>query len=318
MKKSEDLLAMYRIANYYYNDNLSQNEIAKIEGVSRSQISRLLILARERGIVEINIKLPDASSIGELEERLRALLGLERVLVCETSAALDDEASLLGDVTTFAAAMLPELFGGDELIGVGRGRTIYNISLRLPVTETEPRKLFVPLTGNSGTRINALQTSSIVNRFADKFCADAFYINAPCIQPAERAAAKEGWLDELEEYWSRLDGAIISLGKPSVTLASYFDEIPTAFFDGDALESAVGEIIGQPFSDEGALDLFSGADGYRYIGMRLEGLKRVKNAVCVASGSQKLTPIIAASRLGFYKTLITDKLTAAELLKAIG
>lgn len=46
--KQEDAL-IYRIARYYYLENLSQNEIAQIEQISRSKVSRLLERARANG-----------------------------------------------------------------------------------------------------------------------------------------------------------------------------------------------------------------------------------------------------------------------------
>lgn len=322
MKKGEDLLAIYRIANYYYNDNMSQQEIAKILGVSRSQVSRLLILARERGIVDIHIKLPDTVSISGLEKQLCSLLGLERVLICDTAElenTRETERLLLSDVATFAAAQLPRLLENDKIIGVGRGRTIYNVSLQLPVTKPLPHRQFVPLTGNTGTRLSELQTSTIVNRFADKFGAEALYINSSFLRPASELKLNEPWLSELHDYWDRLDAAVIGLGQYPSSLVSYLEEFPSEIIKRGSSLVAEGEIIGQPFSADGSLDWFEEyAQDYIYIGIPLESLKVLKNVICIASGANKIEPIITAARLGYYKTLILDKLTAEGILSRLG
>ena len=318
MKKGEDILAIYRIANHYYNDNMSQQEIAEMMGVSRSQVSRLLILARERGIVDIRIKLPDNVSLSRLEKQLCASLGLARVLVCDTSefdSSRETERSLLADVATFAAAQLPRLIENDKIIGIGRGRTIYNVSLQLPVVKPFPKRLFVPLTGNTGTRLSELQTSTIVNRFADKFSADALYVNSSFLRPASELNLNEAWLRELQDYWKRLDTAIIGLGNYSSSLLSYVDEFPTELINRSSRLDAVGEIIGQPFSADGSLDWFKeNALDYIYIGIPLESLRSIKNVICIASGLNKTEPIITAAQLGYYKTLIVDKITAEGIL----
>lgn len=322
MKKGEDILAIYRIANHYYNDNMSQQEIAEAMGVSRSQVSRLLILARERGIVDIHIKLPDTFSISRLEKQLCISLNLERVLICDTAEfenTRETERSLLADVTTFAAAQLPRLLENDKIIGVGRGRTIYSVSLQLPVIKPLPQRLFVPLTGNTGTRLSELQTSAIVNRFADKFGAEALYINSSFLRPASELKLGEAWLRELQDNWDRLDAAVIGLGQYSSSLVSYIEEFPSELIKRGNSLVAEGEIIGQPFSADGPLDWFKKyAQDYVYIGIPLDSLRTVKNVICIASGANKIGPIITAARLGYFKTLIVDKLTAEGILSRLG
>ncbi len=55
--KNDSALA-YRIARYYYLDNLSQSEIAQMEQISLSTVSRMLDKARAGGMVTIDIKMP--------------------------------------------------------------------------------------------------------------------------------------------------------------------------------------------------------------------------------------------------------------------
>ena len=54
----EDELQLADVAQQYYLEDLTQEQIARRLGVSRSQVSRMLKEARERGIVEIRIHHP--------------------------------------------------------------------------------------------------------------------------------------------------------------------------------------------------------------------------------------------------------------------
>ena len=72
------------VAELYYRDQLSQQEVAERLGVSRSTVSRMLQQARDEGIVQIEIRRP--SSPENLSEALRAEIGLTRVVVVPTVA----------------------------------------------------------------------------------------------------------------------------------------------------------------------------------------------------------------------------------------
>lgn len=321
MRKNDNLLSLYRVANYYYNENLSQNEIARLEGASRSQISRLLIKARELGIVNISIKLPQNASLDKLETRLQSVLGIDKVIITETSAfesTVETEDYILDDVCTFASTQLPSLLENSRNIGLGRGRTIYNISLQLPVNKYPEKKMFIPLAGNSSAYYNALQTSAIINRFSERFCSSGFYLNLPCFQVTNEPVSdyERESLKMLHSYWDSLDTVVFSLGKVMASGMRYFEEIPQEYLNSMALERARGEIYGQPYSEDGALELLEEKVRLHYIGMPLNDLKKVENRICIASGIQKITPIIVAAKNGYFNTLITDNLTAEMILKA--
>ena len=83
---SDDRLRL--IARLYYLDGLGQNEVAKFAKVSQAKVSRLLALARERGIVRITVADYEPRR-RELEERLRARFGLASAVVIKSSDGLE-------------------------------------------------------------------------------------------------------------------------------------------------------------------------------------------------------------------------------------
>lgn len=75
---SDDHLRL--IARLYYVDGLGQAEVAQFAKVSQAKVSRLLALARDRGIVRITVSDYDPQR-GDLEDALRTRLGLAQVTV---------------------------------------------------------------------------------------------------------------------------------------------------------------------------------------------------------------------------------------------
>ena len=204
----------------------------------------------------------------------------------------------------------------DRIIGIGRGRTVYNTSLLLPLSDDSPERIFVPLVGNAGHHYSPLQTSAIVNRFATQFRADGFYINSSVIDTKSMSLLQKEELNELSKYWNSLDAAVIGIGDKDETASIYVDnDIPLEFIDKEAFSSAKGEIFGQPFNEDGEIAWRqTQVNRYTYVGIPLQKLKEIPNVICIACGQNKTEPLITAARLGYYKTLIIDKLTAEKML----
>ena len=52
----------------------------------------------------------------------------------------------------------------------------------------------------------------------------------------------------------------------------------------------------------------------RLIALTLETLRAVPVVVAVASGSDKVIPLVAAARAGFFNRLVTDPATAQQIV----
>jgi hypothetical protein len=82
---SEDRLRL--AARLYYIDGLGQSDVAKFVKVSQAKVSRLLALARERGIVRITVADYEPRHT-ELEAQIRSRLGLSTVVVIKAFEGL--------------------------------------------------------------------------------------------------------------------------------------------------------------------------------------------------------------------------------------
>lgn len=117
-----ELLA--RIASLYFEDGLSQAEIATQTGYSRSMISRLLTEARQQQIVEIRINHP-LSRNRELEQSLEQLLNLTGVRVL-TRGSLN-YSTMLRRIGTLGARLMEELLRDHTVVGVSWGTAVWEV-----------------------------------------------------------------------------------------------------------------------------------------------------------------------------------------------
>ena len=71
---------LVQVSELYYLQEMNQVEIAKLLGVSRPTVSRLLAEAKREGVVEIKVK-NMVSINSELSKQLRERLGLKNALI---------------------------------------------------------------------------------------------------------------------------------------------------------------------------------------------------------------------------------------------
>lgn len=159
-----DLLSL--TAKLYYQDNLDQNAIANIIGVSRSTVSRLLARARDIGIVTISINHYAPRNL-EVEEALCKYLGLQRAIVVRTFA----EGNILNirrTVGYIAAQAISEIIPNDSVVGTAGGRTIYDLVRYMQPRKTPSSAMVVQLMGNIGPRVGQIDAIEIAHTLAAK------------------------------------------------------------------------------------------------------------------------------------------------------
>ncbi|MEI6873965.1 MAG: sugar-binding domain-containing protein [Spirochaetota bacterium] len=312
MARKPGLLQLYSVARAYYIENKDQDEIAAGIGLSRSQVSRLLDQARKSGIVRFDVRLPSDLEGEALAESLRDLLSIESVRIAPASSRPEQQSEAL---TSYAATVIPELVAGSALIGVGWGRTIYDLTLKMGSREPIQGRRIVPLVGSAGQQAPWLQINGIVDRLAEKLQAERVFIRMQAFIEAGNAPPsrmEEENLDYMAALWNEVETAVIGLGMPANRAAYLQSEIDGPLLRILEKSSSVGDILGRFFGAEGR-EIEPGS-GWRLVSLGLERLKAMRTVICVCRGVEKLDGIVAAARSGFFKTLITDVATAEALL----
>ena len=119
-KKTELLV---KVARMYYEDSMSQEEIASEIACSRPYVSRLLTDAKEMGIVQFKVVPPKGYEL-EMERRLREKGSLEKVIIVPKKSNLPK----LTAVAKAAAEYLESVVENGDIIGYSWGNTVYSVS----------------------------------------------------------------------------------------------------------------------------------------------------------------------------------------------
>src|SRR5690625_665505 len=170
-----------RIAYLHYMDNLPQNEIAKIMGISRSSVSRAIQTARDRGIVTIKINAKNEQCY-YLEKKLETLYGIDTAIVVPVYSSKAN--NILGDIGKAGATYLEKIVKDGMTLSVSMGKTLSELADNLEV-ENEVQFNIVPISGGLGQVNPELHSNDICRRFAEKFNGVAYPLYAPAVVSTE-------------------------------------------------------------------------------------------------------------------------------------
>ena len=316
MTPNYDKMTILRIAKYYYLDELSQQEISAKENIHRSQISRILKLARELGYVQIRISGPESCSAEALAVKVKEKTGLQEVYV---APSLTSRANQEDSLHFFAARYLEELLSHSKNIGIGQGKTLYHVASQLAAQRLEDRPDFFSVAGSSGTDNPYLQASVILDNFSRPFNGYCHYNIFPiCMDRGRMSPLEMSRYRELQEAYQTLDTVVLSIGGPFNIEYPYLEEfslVERGFDIDKALKRPHGNLLGHVFYDGN--ECLQLPDDYFITSMSLSLLVKTPNVICIACGKEKVAPIISASRQKYIKTLITDEVTARNILHDI-
>jgi DNA-binding transcriptional regulator LsrR (DeoR family) len=314
-RSSEERELLRWVAELYYLQQEGQAEIAALIGVSISKVSRLLAEARRQGIVTINVA---ASHVGdsELERTLASELGLQAVFVAPARVRDASLASRVAAVT--AARVLPRWLPAQGLVGLSGGYTMTQMSRALePLPDL--RLTIVPLQGNWVDGGPHLQNDQVCRDAATQLEARSLSLPAPMV--VEHADTRDALLNDrsirsVTERWAELQVAVVGIGPApraaQIDYTSVMGQLSPETLEELQLRGVVGDLCAHMFDVDGRF-VEHELTG-RTLSIPIEQLRRVPCVVAVAGGVNKASSLLGAVRTGVPKVLITDQLTAEELL----
>jgi DNA-binding transcriptional regulator LsrR (DeoR family) len=298
----------------YFLDGRSQDDIARVLGTSRSNVSRMLTAARVQGVVEIRVHDQTARAM-ELEQALRDAFGLTQVRVAAFRPGADVTAAA-GDL---AAQWLDETVRDGQVVGLSWGTSLQ--AMVAAVAVDKPRDVeVVPLVGGLTVDASLVAGQELVRELAGRLGATYRYLHGPALLRSE--TARDALLAEpaiREALQSALSADIAMVGIGSVGIGS-----SNVILDGLALtpderaaflaENPVGDTCCRFFDADGTQ--IGGVVHDRVLAVELEELRRIPMVVGVATGAEKAAGVLGALRGGFVDGLITDSGLAHALLSA--
>lgn len=296
------------IARRFYFEDMSKTELAREFGLSRFKIARLLEEARQEGIVTIEIA-EDGWEQPALSAELAAHLHLPECIVVRAG---EDEESNRARLARAAAAWIRRQTREGDVVGFSWGRTLIAIGEAL---RDLPPSTIVQLTGTVGNDF-AQSPVEVIRRIADRSSVRTMAIFSPLFAASEAVAGSlraDPAISQAMSLYSQLSLAVLSVGSwdPPVS------QLPAMLSDEDraelAREGAKAEMAGIFVREDGAL--VQAALTARRISISPEELTNTPRVLAVAGSSPKVGAIAAVARSGLITSLVTDDLTAAELLR---
>lgn len=306
---------LYKIARDYYDNQLTQNEIAKRFGLSRIKVSRLLRVARENNIVTITLNAPD-SLTAKREEALEQKYGLEeaRIVFCEDSV---DQKHIVKELAPAAAEVLLRRINPQCTVGVTWGNTILALVEALPLTPM-PGLMIVQLNGDLSPIVRLENSAELSRQLAQKLFAELHLLSAPGLAKTKEAASffkNDTLIEETLALAAKADVAVLGIGmlEKNSKLLLQNGLLSHADIQEMAKNKAVGDIALRYINAQGKPVKLSLDE--RVVGLTFKELVDIPCVIAVAGGDEKHEVIRAALQSKMLNVLITDHLTAEYLLK---
>lgn len=321
MSKNDERFLM-KVVDLYYKEEMSQEQIAKRLNVSRTTISRGLTKAKNEGYVKIIIDFPTENTM-ELEKSLEKKYQLKEAVI----AASKDHQNSGYLVSRAAGTYLSRVMKNNMSLGITWGCTMKKVIDTFD-SEKIGRDLkvkgiqVVPLLGTTMPETAdhnnlALSYSNLLSsKLAEMVNGTGYNLPAPMYVKSlemKRLLMEEPQIKRAMEKARNCQAGVLGIGiMTGDSSIAGLDPENSDLISELADKGGVGEIAGRVYTKEGqALD--SGFD-QRMVGITLEEMKKIPTRIGVAYGTEKAEAIRAAAEAGFINVLITDSLTAKQLL----
>lgn len=310
---------LVRAARLYYEDGLSQGEVARRMSLSGATVSRVLAAARERGIVEVRIHDPSSPvrRVADLERQLVERFGLTDARVGTPNG---DPAQPLQLVGRLAADLFGERIGQMHRVGLSWGGTLEAFVAEVPERLAPVQVL--PLAGGNPGLDSAGAGGTLVQALARRCGVEPSRFLAPAIveSPQTKAAiTSETAIRKVLDLAAQVDHAFVGIGtfgvRSSVTIVDdmRLSEAEMAAF---LAQRPAGDLTGRFFDDAGVE--LGPPTSDRVIAVTLDDLRRVPCVVGLAAGVEKARGVLAGLRTGVMDVVVLDLPLARAVLERAG
>jgi DNA-binding transcriptional regulator LsrR (DeoR family) len=294
----------------YYEERMTQEEVAEQLGVSRASVVNFLQEARDRNIVTIAVASDHLQSV-RIARTLSGRYGLSSCVVVPEDGGRMPNYERVGRA---GGRLLAEILEPDDVLGVSWGRTVLSLSASL----AEARMPGVTVVQIAGSAIGTAE-------FSPELCTSniAYRIGARCVNlhapgivskpEVKKLIMQEPSLVEqfkLIRTCTKVLFGVTGLDSASMALRSGYmtAEKMRPYVKGGAIAVMSGRFLnaeGRPVL--GPLD-------EQMIGLTIPEIAKIPQRICVAAGPEKIAAIKAMLRGGYATILVTDEPTAQALV----
>jgi DNA-binding transcriptional regulator LsrR (DeoR family) len=318
MAEIEETRLLVKLAWMYYQQELTQAQIAARVGMSRQKVQRLLRKCRQTGVVHILIK-PTLGAFPDLERALEDAYGLKDAIVTETQGYAS-RALVRPDIAAAAAEYLCRVFRSHDRIVVAWGS---NVKETINALYHHPRPNVTGVTviqgfGGLGDTNDEEHVTFLTQQLAAWLGATGQLMPAPALvasAQARRAFCSDPSVSGPLDAARNADIVVTGIGTPAsaVRMLKAF-KVSHPELSGMPIAGVAGDINLRFFDSEGRPIVCDFDE--RLIGLSLKDLQKIPMVVALAGGADKFKPVLAAVKGRLINVLVTDNVTARLLLEA--
>lgn len=304
---------LVEVAKLYYYGNMSQEEIAHLLEISRPKVSRMLSLAREKGIVEFHISSSEIRR-EQMELLIKDHLGLDKVIIVPAGSLAVHSVQ---EASKAANSYLNTILYDGMHIGVSWGTTIDSVIDHFKPLRPFFNSTVVQMLGGVRAHQFNIDSREVALNLAQRLQCHYSLLQAPLIVSSKRV--RDVLLNEPEfathfALFENLDLALVgissNLPERSVPYkAGYISLEQSRLLVENGFAT---DICGNRIYKDGSIqkNLLS----ERIVGISPDLLRSIPNVVAIAVGNDKAANILTAAAGGFINTLITDEIAAISIL----
>lgn len=307
--RSQEQLA--EAARLYYVDNLSQDEVARRLGTSRSNVSRILQAARETGIVKFQIQYPIARR-QPLERALVETFGLREAIVLDAGSGT----SIQDRVGQLAARWLLDHLVEGTTIAVSWGASLQALTEQI-VTDQAYDIDVVQLGGDLQVDPH-LSSHEHVRELAARIGGDYSYLHAPAFVKTTLCATSLRDSYDIGHELKKAAAADLALVGVGAFGAGFSERLLASGVlepeDRDELIASdpAGDVCAR-FVDDDGVEVDTPLR-HRVLAIELDDLRRIPVVVGVLNGRHKGRALRAALRGGLLDVVVTDQAAATAAI----
>ena len=310
--KARETELILQAARLYYEEELSQDQVAAKLSTSRSNISRMLTAARRMGYVEIRVIAP-TSRHDYVAQQLSEKLGVDDIQVI----APDRNDLALNAVGRAAAQTLQKGLKPNQTIAIswGRGLEATVVNCR---RDSIPGLKVTQLMGAMSNVITSVSAEEVGRTLARNLNADFIPFSAPVVvsnQKTRDSLIEEPAVSRVLNMARRADVALVGIGSAGSTSSELLVE-EFSLNKGEresSFKNWAGDIAARFYNAQGKI--LSSALDSRVIGLSLEEIRKLPKVIGVATGADKVLGVVGAARSKLVDHLIIDLACANAVLK---
>lgn len=299
---------IYKVTWFYYENNMTQQEIAEHLGISRMKVVKLLNQAKVDGIIKFKMD-PEAKSNMQLEQDLKNKFGLWDVFVAPSSPD-----NINDNIAKAAAQYIEDKVKENAFINIGYGDTVSK-TLNHLIYSLDKQISLVTLSGGVSYYTSAI-VAGTKKKSSTSITPNIHIIPSPLLASTEEVAdtlLKEKSVQNILNMTQLSSLSLVGIGSVS--------DNATIFKYGIAnnedltllkMQGAVGDILSQFYDKDGKM--IESELHNKLIGIKIDKLKESNKTIGVAGGKHKVQAIYSALIGGYLNILITDEDTAKSLL----